>query len=115
MDTNSKKGLLDIIHSWRKMIANAKQGCESATLNDLDKSMEYVLRNEGYKPRVVKQFSVDVEMDEDDLLVAEDISNQLDNVWRINDKKGREIVGEAWRATWTSSGYHTGDDPIDSY
>ncbi len=114
MDTNSKKGLLDIINSWRKMIARAKQGCESATLNDLDKSMEYVLKQEGYQPRVVKQFSIDVEMDEDDLLVAEDISNQLDEVWRINGKQGREIVGESWRATWTASGYHSCDEPIDS-
>lgn len=114
MDTNSKKALLDIICSWRRMIARSSKGCESATLDDLDKSMKYVLDTQGYKPRIVKQFSIDVEMDEDDLLVAEDISNQLDEVWTINGKKGREIVGESWRATWTAHGYHNSEDPIDS-
>ena len=113
-DFYCKKDLLKVIKSWTRIIDNGRYRQPTAVLADLSKSMEYILKKEGYQEKIVKQFSIDVEMDEHDLLTEMDISNALAEVWEINGKKDREVVGASYKATWDSEDYHNGEGPVDS-
>lgn len=61
-----------------------------------------------YEPvRYVKQYSIDIELDGEEL-----DENELINM--IDLKKGCFVIGAAWQATWTMDDYEHGRPPISS-
>lgn len=60
---------------------------------------------------MVKQFSIDIEMDGTDDLTEKDIERALFSYWYAEKAANREVVGISWKATWTSENYWEGKLP----
>lgn len=62
--------------------------------------------------RMVKQFSIDIEMDVEDELSEEDIERALFSYWYAEKAANREVLGIMWKATWNKAeSYHKADYP----
>ena len=60
--------------------------------------------------KIVKQFSIDVELDENDLLITDNIQRELNQYWETM-HKNRRVVGVSWKAMWTEENYYAGKQP----
>lgn len=64
---------------------------------------------------MVVQYSIDIEIDENDKFNEDDIERALTSYWYAEGIKDKEIRGIAWKATWNSSlSYDSGFGPDSS-
>jgi len=56
---------------------------------------------------MVRQFSIDIEMDDKDTFDVDDLEKAITSYWFAEHIKDKEVLGISWKATWNSSeSYH---------
>lgn len=61
---------------------------------------------------MVRQFSIDIEMDDTDTFDVDDLERAINSYWFAEHIKDKEICGISWKATWNKEGnYYAGMAP----